>query len=184
MASRPKISIRDRAAARVCPNCGKPSPARKSNRGPAPLYCDNDGACKRAMANRNLTDGAALVPYLKAWRIDRGSGEIASKSFERICRIVDELNEADRNADRPRADYYAATLLHSNHQPVNELRHGRRIVEHVRAQKAAANPAPEPVEEPAAPEPQPIDLAEILRMIADGHNDPRALAEAALAARG
>lgn len=182
-----KLSIAERARQRLCPNCGKPSPARRSNRGPAPLYCDAE--CKRAMNNRNITDGAALIPYLKAWRIDRGSGDIARASFQRICAIVDELNEQDRNAARPRADYYAAVLLDSNAAPVNELRYGWRKIEENRARTSPESPtgaiedarAPEPSPEPA-PTPEP-DLAAILRMIAEGHNDPRALAEAALGIR-
>jgi hypothetical protein len=176
-----KPTIRERARTRLCPNCGKPSPARRSNRGPAPLYCDD--ACKRAMNNRNITDGAALVPYLKAWRADRGSGEIARASFARICSIVDDLNDQDRKADRPRADYYAAVLLGSNAAPVDELRYGRRkLAAHRARQGDAAQPAPIAAPAPVAqPEPESeSELAAILRQIAEGHNDPRALAAQAL----
>lgn len=175
---------------RVCPNCGKPSPERRSARGPAPLYCRaEDGRdCKREMNNRNLTDGAALIPYLKAWRINRGSGETAKASFQRICRIVDELNDGDRNAGRPRADYYATVLLESTAQPVNELRYGRRKIAEGRKRAAEAQGELIPLAEPAqapepAPEPEATDLAAILKMIADGHNDPRRLAEEALGLR-
>lgn len=129
-----KPSISERAAARLCPNCGKPSPARKSARGPAPRYCDSD--CKRAMNNRNLSDGMAIIAYIKAWRVDRGTGEIAKASFARICKIADDLNEADRKAQRPRADYYAAVLLDSNAAPVDELRYGRRKVAEGKARAA------------------------------------------------
>ena len=139
MAKTSKPSIRDRAKAGICPNCGNPSAERTSNRGPAPLYCSK--ACKREMNNRNLADGLALVPYLKAWRIDRGSGEIAAAAFQRICAIVDELNDADRKAGRPRADYHAAVLLNSNAAPVHELRYGRRKVAEARAAKAEESAA-------------------------------------------
>ena len=131
-----KPSIRERAADRLCPNCGAPSPARRSPKGAAPLYCDD--ACKRALNNRNLRDGAALVPLLKAWRIDRGSGEIAQEAFKRLCSIIDELNGEDAKAGRPRADYHAATLLASNAQPVNELRYGWRKMAEQAARDAAA----------------------------------------------
>lgn len=170
-----KPSIRERAAHRVCPNCGTPSPPRKSNRGPAPLYCDNDGLCKRQMNNRNLADGLALVPYLKAWRIDRGSGEIAQASFSRICDIVDELNDADRQADRPRADYYASVLLASSAQPVNELRYGRRKVAEARARAGE-------IEQPREPAQKPDELAALRAKVEDPKtsDNERAVLAAAL----
>lgn len=182
-AKKGKPSIRDRAAQRLCPNCGKPSPERISNRGPAPIYC-RDTDCKRQMNNRNLADGLALVPYVKAWRIDRGTGEIAQTAFARLCKIADDLNEADRRNNRPRADYYAATLIASQAATVDELRYGRRKVEEGRARAAreagdAAQPAP--AVEQALPADAQLDLASILQMIADGHNDARTLAADALA---
>lgn len=178
----PKPTARERAAQRVCPNCGRPSPARRSPRGPAPLYCDK--RCKQQMGNRQLADGLALVPYLKAWRVDRGSGPIAQESFSRICQIVDELNEADRTAGRPRADYYAAVLIDSDAPTVNELRYGRQKVAQARAREAAENPQPEAPPAPASTPEQEPDLATILQQIAAGHNDARGLAEAALARFG
>lgn len=143
-----KPTIRERVAVRVCPNCGKPSPERKSNKGPAPLYCrpeENDGRdCKRELANRNTVDAAAILPYLKAWRIDRGTGEIAAASFQLVCKMLDDLNERDRLAQRPRADYHAATLLASNAAPVHELRYGRRKIAEHNAREAAKTPAADP----------------------------------------
>lgn len=144
-----KPTIRERIATRVCLNCGAPSPERKSAKGPAPLYCrpeENGGRdCKRELANRNTVDAAALLPYLKAWRVDRGSGEIASASFERICQMLDDLNARDREVPgRPRADYHAATLLASNAAPVHELRYGRRKVAEGKAREAAKAPAAQP----------------------------------------
>lgn len=142
-----KPTIRERAAARVCPNCGKPSPERKSNKGPAPLYCrpeENGGRdCKRELANRNTVDAAAILPYLKAWRVDRGTGEIAQASFQLVCQMLDDLNEQDRKANRPRADYHAATLLAAHRTPVHELRYGRRKIAEHRAREAAQAPAAE-----------------------------------------
>lgn len=126
-----KPSIRERAAERICPNCGKPSPERRSNRGPAPLYCGPE--CKREMNNRNLRDGLALVQFVKAWRVDRGTGEIAQAAFARVCAIADMLNEEDRNAGRPRADYGAAVQLLNEYHSVVDLRYGRRKVAEGRA---------------------------------------------------
>lgn len=123
-------SIRERAAERLCPNCGAPSPERRSSRGPAPLYCGPE--CKRAKNNRDLADGLGVINYLKAWRADRGSGEIAKESFARLCRIIDNLNEQDRAAGRPRADYVAAVAINSQKMTVDDLRYGRRKVEESR----------------------------------------------------
>jgi hypothetical protein len=180
-------SVRERAGEKLCPNCGKPSPERISSRGPAPIYCrkTEDRDCKREMNNRNLADGLALVPYVKAWRVDRGSGEIAQTSFARLCKIADDLNAADIRDDRPRADYYAATLIASQAATVDELRYGRRKIAENRERAALeAGDVAQPAPIVEAPEPAPqLDLAEILRLIAEGHNDPRALAAAALAAR-
>lgn len=122
-----KPTIRERAAARLCPNCGKPSPPRKSTRGPAPIYCDQ--VCKKAKNNRDLRDGLSLVNIVKAWRVDRGSGEIAQTAFARVCAIADMLNEEDRVNGRPRADYVAAVQLANEFQSVMDLRYGKRRVD-------------------------------------------------------
>lgn len=106
MASKP--TIQERLKDRVCPNCGK-VPVRKSPQGPRPTFCDK--ICKRSHNNRLLVEGRKVIGFLKAWRIDRGSGEIAQKSFAQVCEIVDLLNSRDNDAGRPRADLYAATLL-------------------------------------------------------------------------
>lgn len=137
-AKKGRPTVATRAAERLCPNCGAPSPERISTRGPAPIYCrpTDDRNCKREMNNRNLADGLALVPYIKAWRIDRGCGEIAQASFARMCKIADDLNEADRRDGRPRADYYAATLIASHAATVDELRYGRRKTEEGRLANA------------------------------------------------
>src|SRR5687767_14589702 len=108
-----KPTAREIAAERRCPNSGKPSPARRSPRGPAPLYCRREDGrdCKREMANRHLVEGASLVPFLKAWRVDRGAGDVAQLSFKRVCSLVDSLIDNDRRLGRLRPDYYAAVLL-------------------------------------------------------------------------
>lgn len=105
-------TVQERLVGRVCPNCGG-TPTRKSTRGPRPTFCDSKGpgVCKREHNNRLLVEGRAVIGFLKAWRIDRGQGVIAQQSFGQVCEIVDLFNAQDREAGRPRADLYAATLL-------------------------------------------------------------------------
>lgn len=103
-----KLTIRERLSEKQCPNCGGPV-VRKSKRGPPPVFCGP--VCKRDMNNRLTVEGRALVAFVKAWRIDRGSGEIAQRSLANVCEIADLFNARDLEAGRPRADYYAATLL-------------------------------------------------------------------------
>lgn len=103
-----KPTIRDRASEKICPNCGGPA-IRRSARGPRPTFCSPE--CKREHGNRLTVEGRAVMAYLKAWRIDRGSGEIAKQSFQEVCQIVDDFNAEDKKAGRPRADLYAAKLL-------------------------------------------------------------------------
>lgn len=103
-----KLSIADRARERVCPECGG-EVVRRSARGPIPTFCSPE--CKRSHNNRHLVEGRAVIAFLKAWRIDRGSGEIAKASLAQVCQIVDQFNAQDRDAARPRADLYAAKLL-------------------------------------------------------------------------
>lgn len=105
-AARP--TIKERAAQPICPNCGG-TPVRKSVKGPFPTYCSI--ACKTEHRNRFSSRGASLVGWAQAWRIDRGSGEIAKGAFEQLCQILDAFNSADATAGRPRADLYAAKLL-------------------------------------------------------------------------
>jgi hypothetical protein len=78
-----------------------------------PTFCDAKGkdVCKREHSNRHLVEGRAVIALLKAWRVDRGTGEIAQMAFAESCRILDQFNAQDRDAKRPRADLYAAKLL-------------------------------------------------------------------------
>lgn len=103
-----KPTIAERATDRICPECGGPA-ERRSARGPAPTFCSQK--CRKDHGNRHIVEGRAVIAYLKAWRIDRGSGQIAKTSFGEICSIIDSFNAADREAARPRADLYAAKLL-------------------------------------------------------------------------
>jgi len=104
--SRPTVA--ENAKLRICPNCGGPA-ERKSARGSAPTFCSHQ--CKREKNNRDIARGAAIVSLAQAWRIDRGTGEIAKGAFAEVCNILDAFNAEDRDAGRPRADLYAAKLL-------------------------------------------------------------------------
>lgn len=103
-----KPTIATRAKERICPECGG-DVVRRSARGPIPTFCSHD--CKRAHSNRHLVEGRAVIALLKAWRIDRGQGEIAKSAFAEVNRILDQFNSQDREAGRPRADLYAAKLM-------------------------------------------------------------------------
>lgn len=118
MASKaPKPTIRERAAERICPNCGKEVARRpagtKGNQGIfcPPLPGEKRSACNVEHQNRRVREGAAMAALIKAWRIDRGQGPIAQESFSQICQIADQFNADDLAAGRPRADLYAAKLL-------------------------------------------------------------------------
>ena len=105
-ASKPTVAAR--AAERVCPECAGPV-VRRSPKGPMPTFCSKE--CKVSHSNRHIVEGRAVIAMLKAWRIDRGTGEIAKSAFQQVCTIVDGFNAADNAAGRPRADLYAAKIL-------------------------------------------------------------------------
>ncbi len=106
MASKPSIS--ERIKERVCPNCGA-SVLRKHLKGPSPTFCSK--ACKTEMNNRLTVEGRAVIAFLKAWRINRGSGPIAQASFQQAVETIDYFNQRDAKMGRPRADYHAASIL-------------------------------------------------------------------------
>lgn len=138
-----KPTIFERARDHQCPECGG-DVVRKSARGPMPTFCSL--TCKKAFGNRQLVEGRAVVAFLKAWRIDRAQGEIASTSFQQICQIVDQFNADDRAAGRPRADLYAAKLLregtsYSDRQHVKNKADGERRAAFRAEKEAAANAA-------------------------------------------
>lgn len=103
-----KPTISERAREAICPECGG-QVVRRSARGPMPTFCKPE--CKRAHGNRHIVEGRAVIAFLKAWRIDRGSGPIAQGALTQLCQIVDQFNAQDRDAGRPRADLYAAKLM-------------------------------------------------------------------------
>lgn len=108
MARASKPTIAERARERICPECGG-AVVRRSARGPMPTFC-SDG-CKKKRSNRRLVRGSAIIELAQAWRIDRGSGEIAQTAFQQLCAILDQFNAEDNGAGRPRADLMAAKIL-------------------------------------------------------------------------
>lgn len=133
MARAPKPSIEERAAERICPNCAGPV-VRRDPRGPFPKFCGP--ACKRDHGNRGLVEGRAVVAFLKAWRADRGGGEVARGAFLQVCRITDQFNAQDRVAGRPHPSIYAAKLLADGTQFFD--RQHQANAARARAQQAAA----------------------------------------------
>lgn len=101
--------IVDLVRERRCPECGGPV-VRRSARGPFPTFCSPEH--KRQHNLRHINEGRAIIGLLKAWRINRGSGEVAQRAFAEVCRAVDYFNAEDLEAGRPRADLYGAMLLH------------------------------------------------------------------------
>src|SRR3546814_10498062 len=88
-----KPTISERAREGICPNCGGPV-VRLNPRGPVPTFCAvrGKGVCKRQHYNRHVVEGSAVIALLKAWRVDRGTGEIAKTAFAQLCQIVDQFN--------------------------------------------------------------------------------------------
>lgn len=104
-------SIDEMAAQRICPECGG-EVTRKSAKGPFPTFCsDPVKNCKKVRGNRRLVRGSAIIEFAQAWRVNRGSGEVAQQSFQQFCNILDQFNAEDREDDRPRADLCAAKVL-------------------------------------------------------------------------
>jgi endogenous inhibitor of DNA gyrase (YacG/DUF329 family) len=132
---RAKPTARERANERTCPNCGG-EVVRRSPRGPMPTFCSPE--CKTQHSNRHIVEGRAVIALLKAWRIDRGTGEIAQMAFAEVCRIVDQFNAQDREANRPRADLYAAKLLADGSQFIDRQHLATARRTRARAEAAAA----------------------------------------------
>lgn len=108
MARLPKPSISDRAKQTTCPNCGE-QVVRRAARGKMPTFCTPD--CNAAFQARQRYEGRAIVSFVKAWRINRGSGPISSAAFSEMCAMADHFNADDLANKRPRLDLYAAKLL-------------------------------------------------------------------------
>jgi endogenous inhibitor of DNA gyrase (YacG/DUF329 family) len=103
-----RLSARDIVNLHVCPRCGS-QVERKSKFGPKPFYCSTE--CKKAQSNGDLSDGAAIIKFAKAWREARGQGPVGQESFREMVAALDVMLEADRRAGRPSALYAAAPIL-------------------------------------------------------------------------
>lgn len=103
----------------LCPNCGG-IVERRNARGPRPVYCSTH--CQKAKGNRDLARGAAIISLAQAWRINRGSGEVAQAAFSEFVSILDGFNAEDGGAGRPRADLAAAKLLASGFRYIDRKR--------------------------------------------------------------
>lgn len=120
MATKPKPTIEERARERICPECGA-EVVRRAATGPTPIFCCPEHS--KAFNIRAAREGAAAIAFLKAWRVDRGSGEIAQHSLEQLCQIVDGFNSDDHRFGRPRADLYAAKLMRDGRRYMDRKRH-------------------------------------------------------------
>lgn len=114
-----KPTVAERAAQRLCPECAG-QVVRRSPKGPMPTFCSKE--CKTSHSNRHIVEGRAVIALLKAWRIDRGTGEIAKGAFQQVCTIVDGFNADDNAAGRPRADLYAVKVLATGTQYIDRRR--------------------------------------------------------------
>lgn len=112
-------TIAERAIEKVCPGCGG-SIIKEKRRGRPSLFCSSE--CQKDFQYRTSIEGRAIIAFVKAWRIDRGTGEIAKGCFAEICTIADRFNAADREAGRPRADLYAAKMLATGFASIDRLR--------------------------------------------------------------
>lgn len=112
-------TMRETANIMLCPNCGC-QVERKSARGPRPVYCSAE--CRKAKSARDLGRGSVLVTLAQAWRINRGSGEVAQEAFREFVSILDSFNAEDAEAGRPRADIAAAKLLDSGFRYIDRKR--------------------------------------------------------------
>lgn len=158
-----------------CPECGKLA-MPKSLKGVPPLFCSK--ACKIKCERRKLADGRVIIDQLKAWRACRNNkadAKLGGALFSEICSTLDKMLDRDRAGGRSTRMLlgYVSRVAGYNHDWFTQSHN----IRHARDWRARQEPAP--IE--SAPEPQPDPLADILRQIAEGHNDPRQLAAQALA---
>lgn len=89
----------------LCPECGGPVVQQERKRRPRVFCCD---AHSDAYANRCAARGKALIKAAMAWRVNRGSGDVAKFAMAEMCAMLDRFAEEDRLAGRMRADDYFA----------------------------------------------------------------------------
>lgn len=119
MASKPKPTMAENAAVRLCPNCGAEMPQR-SGRGKPPVFCSAD--CRLEQKRRDEARGRVIVHLAQTWRSNRGSGETAKAAFAELCSAIDHFNNQDRKAGRPAADVRTAKLLNGGYRYIDRKR--------------------------------------------------------------
>lgn len=83
----------------LCPECGCVFVAQHHRA----LFCSP--AHSKAYSNRQLSEGQRIVALAKAWRMSRGAKdadkkEAGKEAFFMLCRELDALNAADKQAGR------------------------------------------------------------------------------------
>lgn len=155
----------------TCPECGEGFVKKSYQQ----TFCEEK--CKKAFHNRAAVDGRAVIAQLKAWRLSRNAAKdsadraLGGNLFSEVCTTLDNMLERDRaegRSTRMTLDYARGLGADGRdwRDRATTSTWGRRT------------PRPEREEKPAELDP----LQEALQAIAAGHNDPRALAEAVLAA--
>ena len=91
----------------LCPTCG--SPFSRWGRGGQRNFCSP--TCRQDFAARAKVEGALIVQLAKAWRAERGGGEVGKAAFQELCTVLDMLNARDREAGRPPVTQYVRRAL-------------------------------------------------------------------------
>lgn len=102
-----------------CPQCGAPF-APWNAKGGRRNFCS--GECRAAFHARAKLEGALIVQLAKAWRAQRGSGEIAKAAFKELCSALDMLNARDREMGRPAVTDHVGRLLGSGFRVIDRTR--------------------------------------------------------------
>lgn len=153
----------------TCPECGRLFFPRAYQQ----VFCSTPH--KKDFQNRAAVDGRAIIALAKAWRLSRNAKKdspnrsLGAAAFGQLITTLDNMLERDRNEGRtPQMAFdYARSLFGDGRDwrdRATTSTWGRRNREE--------KPKPEPKVDP---------IKAALEAIANGHNDPRALAAAILA---
>lgn len=113
------LTIAQMAKLPICPNCGG-EVVRKSPKGPPKTFCGS--ACQKEFQNRAAVEGRAIIALAKAWRCNRGSGDVSKEAMKQLCSALDLFNADDRQAGRPKADLFGAKLMADGRLPIDRLK--------------------------------------------------------------
>jgi hypothetical protein len=156
----------------TCPECGELFYPRAYQQ----VFCSTPH--KKAFQNRAAVDGRAIIALAKAWRLSRNAKKdspnraTGQAAFRQLVTTLDNMLERDR--DEGRKPQMAFDYVRSLFTDGRDWR-DRATTSTWGRREREERPKPEP----KAPEVDPIKAA--LEAIANGHNDPRALAAAILA---